>query len=177
MTAFIHGENLFLRALTPDDASDAYLSWLNDPEVLRFRGPKAFPTRRADMEAFLQRVQSGGDLHMAICLAGDGAHIGNLSLNAVNWVHGHAELSIMVGDRGRWGKGFGTQAIDLATRHAFHNMGLRRLWAESPNPRFNAAVKRLGWVHEGTKRQAFLLEGGHVDIECWGLLKAEWKPA
>lgn len=177
MTApsFLQGKTLILRPLSVDDASDAYLAWLNDAEVLRYRGPKAFPTRRADMERFLERIQGGGDLHLAICLIEGGTHVGNLSLNAINWPHGHCELSIMIGARDQWGKGLGREAIALATRHAFQSMGLRRLWAESPNPSFNAAVKRLGWVHEGTKRQAFLLEGGHVDIECWGLLKSEWK--
>jgi RimJ/RimL family protein N-acetyltransferase len=172
--AFIEGKTLILRPLSMADASDAYLAWLNDAEVLRYRGPKAFPSRRADMERFLERIQAGGDLHLAVCLRATGVHVGNLSLNSINWPHGHCELSIMIGARDQWGKGIGREAIDLATRHAFRSMGLRRLWAESPNPGFNAVVKRLGWKQEGVKRQAFLLDGNHVDIECWGLLKSEW---
>ena len=53
-------------------------------------------------------------------------------------------------------------------------MRLHRIWAESPNPAFNSAVKALGWSHEGTKRQTFLLDGQLVDVECWGLLKHEF---
>ena len=56
-------------------------------------------------------------------------------------------------------------------------MGLERVWAESPNPAFNGAVRSLGWTREGVKREAFLLDGNRVDIECWAVLRREWSPA
>lgn len=171
--AFVAGERVFLRPLSLTDANPEYLSWLNDPEVLRYRSPKAFPSRMEDLQGYLEHIAAAGDLHLAICLAGEGRHIGNLSISGIQWVHGHGDLAIMIGARGAWGRGLGREAIALAMRHAFHNMGLRRLSAASPNPRFNRAVASLGWVHEGTQRQAFLLDGRHVDIECWGLLKDE----
>lgn len=63
-------------------------------------------------------------------------------------------------------------AVSLA---AFESMGLHRLWAESPNPVFNATVKGLGWTREGTKREAFLIEGRY--IECWSILADQYLAA
>ena len=80
----------------------------------------------------------------------------------------------MIGATDVWGSGYGSEAIELLTAHAFTAMGLNRLSADSPNPAFNASMKKLGWVHEGTRRKAFLVDGQFTDFECWGLLASEW---
>lgn len=158
---FLVGKKVSLRALTLDDATVEYLAWLNDAEVLRYRGPKAFPTTMLGLRSWLE--SSTNDLRLAI--TAEGNHVGNIALNTINWLHGHAELSIMVGVSGR---GFGTEAIHLLSDHGFRSMRLHRIWAESQNPAFNAIMKKLGWVHEGTKREAFFVDSKHIDIECWG---------
>ncbi|HEY8274074.1 MAG TPA: GNAT family protein [Pseudolabrys sp.] len=172
---FLNGEKIFLRPLLPSDGSDEYLSWINDPMVLRYSGRKAFPSTRADLARFLDNLSGSGDVVLAICDADSRRHLGNVALNTIVWPFGSAELSIMVGARDVWGKGYGQQAIELVAAHAFGSMGLRRLWAESPNPAFNAVMEKLGWVKEGVKRQAFLLEGRYVDFVCWGLLRDEFR--
>lgn len=172
--AFIHGAKVTLRALTMGDLSEAYLGWLNDPEILRYRAPKAFPSTQAGMEQYVMSLGRSNDLVLAICLKADGRHVGNIALTQLLWVHRSAELSILLGDRNLHGQGIGRDAITALTRHAFDNMGLHRLWSESPNPAFNAIMRRLGWVDEGRKRKAFLLEGRYADIECWSLLREDY---
>lgn len=172
-TTFLETDRLTLRPLKPEDADNSYLSWLNDPDVLRYRAPKAFPSSMADLKRYLASVGERGDLHLAICEKAGGRHVGNVSLNSIQWVHRSAELSIMIGAKDVWGKGYAREAMERLVRHGFESMGLNRIWAESPNPAFNKAVERMGWRHEGTKRQAFLLDGGFVDFECWAILAAE----
>lgn len=172
---FLAGNNLTLRALTIDDAGPEYLAWLNDPEVLRYRGPKARPTTMPQLEAFVAGLADASDLVLAIIEAKSGRHIGNIALNTIVWVHGSAELSIMIGARDVWGRGYGREAIEILTAHGFDSMGLHRLWAESPNPGFNKAVERAGWRREGVKREAFLLDGAYVDFVCWSLLENEYR--
>lgn len=171
---FIPGHRIHLRPLSAADATPEYLSWLNDPEVLKYRAPKGFPSTIESLHRYIGSIPERGDLVLAICLP-DGRHIGNVALNTILWIHRHAELSIMIGARDTWGQGYGKEAIAAVTGHAFRNMGLNRLWGESPNPSFNAAVRGLGWTREGTKRQAFLLDGAFTDIECWSLLAGEWR--
>ncbi len=174
--SFIQTSRLLLRGLRPEDATEDYLGWLNDPEILKFRGPKAFPSGMEGLKSYLAGVGSRGDLMLAVCLRDGGRHIGNIALNSILWVHGSAELSMMIGTKDLWGKGYGKEAIYAVSHHGFHNMGLWRIWAESPNPAFNGAVRSLGWKHEGTKREAFLLNGERVNVDCFGLLRAEFVP-
>jgi len=172
---FLEGKSVVLMPLGRADASAEYLAWLNDPEVLRYRGAKAYPTTFAQLESWIDSLPARGDLVLAIRTRENRRHIGNISLNTILWSHRSAELSIMIGAKEAWGKGYGTEAIMLLTAHAFSAMGLHRLWAESPNPAFNAAMKKLDWVHEGIKREAFLLDGTFVAFECWSLLQPEWR--
>jgi RimJ/RimL family protein N-acetyltransferase len=172
--AFLETPRLVLGNLRPEDLTEEYLAWLNDPEVLRYRAPKAFPTDIEALKEYLGRVAAREDLLLAIRLKDTERHIGNITLNSILWVHRSAELSIMIGAKDMRGQGLGKEAIYGLSNHAFSSMGLHRLWAESPNPAFNRAVTTLGWKHEGTKRQAFLLDGDLVDIECWGQLKTEF---
>ncbi len=174
ISGFVNGKNIFLRKLSMNDANENYLKWLNDPEILRYRGPKAYPSNMEDLLSFIKHAQSSKDLCLAICLKKTGKHIGGISLTSINFIHRTAELSIMIGEKSEWGKGYGTESITALSRHAFLSMNLNKLWAESPNPSLNAILKKLGWSHEGTKKEMFLIEGEYVDVEFYGLLKSEF---
>ncbi len=60
--------------------------------------------------------------------------------------------------------------------HAFEKVGLHRVELEvlSANPRARHAYERLGFVHEGTRRQSLLWEGAFVDAHVMSLLAPEW---
>ena len=171
----IEGRDLRLTVLGRDDVTADYLSWLNDPHVLRFRTPKTFPMTMSQLKSWIEGIPASGDLVLAIRTKIGRRHIGNIALGTIQPKHRSAELSVMIGARDIWGLGYGTQAITLVTGYAFEAMSLRRLWAESPNPAFNQVVRKLGWIAEGIKREAFLLDGAYLDFECWSLLDREWQ--
>jgi RimJ/RimL family protein N-acetyltransferase len=171
---FIETPRLVLRGLEQADLNEAYLHWLNDPEVLRYRAPKAFPSVRDSLAEYVADARERGDLLLAICLREGGRHIGNIALGNIDWIHRSAELGVLIGATDLWGQGYAREAIAAVSGHAFSSMGLHRLSAGSPNPAFNAAVSSLGWKHEGTWREAFLLDASFVDIEFYGLLAGEF---
>jgi len=172
---FLQGRAVVLTSLGRADVSKAYLAWLNDTDVLRYRVAKTFPTTMKQLKKWIDEIPARGDLVLAIRACATRRHVGNIALNSILWNHRSAELAIMIGAKDVWGRGYGTEAVSLLTDHAFSAIGLHRIWANSPNPAFNAAMRRLGWRREGIQRRAFLLDGKFVDVECWGLLASEWK--
>jgi len=172
--AFVIGEKTYLRKLRQEDLTVDYLSWLNDPEVLEFSSRKSFPTGMEQLQKYYENLQSNPDLFLAICMKDSDKHVGNMSLNTIFWLHRSAELSIVVGDKSVWGKGVASDAIQALCRHGFMTMNLHRIWAESPNPAFNRAVNKLGWTHEGLRREAFFYKGEFIDFECTSILAPEW---
>lgn len=167
------GPRIYLRKLSVLDVQDHYLKWLNDPEVQKYTRRRDRKSTFEDLREFLQRAEHGSDYHLAICIRGTDKHIGNISLNSLDMKNKSGEISIMMGDKSEWGKGFGAEAVQALTDFAFSELKLHRLWAESPNPAFNALIKKCGWKKEGLRREAFLLENKFVDLECWSLLNYE----
>jgi RimJ/RimL family protein N-acetyltransferase len=45
----------------------------------------------------------------------------------------------------------------------------------APNDASRTLCERLGFVHEGTARQAQFADGEYVDVERYGLLVDEWE--
>lgn len=157
-----------MHLLTRAFASDQYLAWLNDPEVLRYRAPKSRTMTWDDMVAWLDDVPEDS---RRFAMTVDGRHIGNISLDGIQKHHATGDLGIMLGAKDAWGQGFGKEAIELLAQWGFKELGLHRISASSPNPAFNAIMRSLGWDHEGTAMEAFLYEGKRINIERWAILQ------
>lgn len=166
-------DRLYLRTLQPTDRSEQYLGWLNDPEVQQYTRRRGRTSTMVDIDNFIANTLESGDWHFAV-FTHENKHIGNISLNSVDVRNCSAELSIMLGDREEWGKGYATEAILGLTNFAFREIGLHRVWTESCNPAFIKLMKKMNWPQEGIRREAVKLDEGYVDYIDWAVLQTEW---
>ena len=69
-----------------------------------------------------------------------------------------------------------TEAIYLLARHAFDDLGYRRLeWkCDSLNVPSRRAAARFGFVHEGVFRQHMVVKGRNRDTAWYAITDAEW---
>jgi RimJ/RimL family protein N-acetyltransferase len=69
-----------------------------------------------------------------------------------------------------------TEAIYLMARHAFDDLGNRRLeWrCDAANARSRAAAARFGFTYEGTFRQHMIVKGRNRDTAWFSILDGEW---
>ena len=127
---FIEGKQICLRDVTSDDVTERYCAWLNDPEVNRYLETRFVPQTRDRVLAYVN-AQSGASesVFLAIVRKADDLHVGNVRIGGVDRAHGTATVALVIGEKTVWGKGIGTEAIRLATRYAFQELGLRKLTA------------------------------------------------
>lgn len=73
------------------------------------------------------------------------------------------------------GRGLITRAVEAMVAWAVDVRGMHRVeWRCVPeNEASRAVARRLGFVHEGTAREAFAHEGRRWDLETWALLATE----
>ena len=104
------GEALFVRLLTPADASEEDAKWLGDAETNRFLETKAatVPQLRDYIADHQERDDS---FLLGIFLRPDDVHIGNIKFEPIEISEGRAELGIMIGSPQHRGIGLGPQAI------------------------------------------------------------------
>lgn len=122
------GEKRYLRPLEKSDLNERYLSWVNDSKVTKYLEVGTFPTNMEKLEKYYDFMTNSPN-HIILAIIVGQKHIGNITLNDINWIHRTANLGIMIGDRDYWGKGYGTGAIKLMTQHAFGKLNLHKVWA------------------------------------------------
>src|SRR5207248_192937 len=123
------------RPLSVDDVSDRYVGWLNDPIVNRYSRRQFSTHTTADVRRFVEAI--GPDEGVLAIVTGDaGTHVGNIQFGPIDRRARCAEIRILIGDRSVWGRGYGTEAIYLVTRHLLSDLGLHRIEANSCNPAF-----------------------------------------
>lgn len=69
-----------------------------------------------------------------------------------------------------------TEAVWLLARHAFDDLGYRRLeWkCNARNARSMRAAERFGFVHEGLFRQHMVVKGENRDSAWFSIIDGEW---
>jgi len=172
------GRLVRLRAYEPEDVETLY-RWYNDADV-RTHLQMRYPLSRADETAWVERAKtvSYDACELAVETL-EGRLIGGVSLRTKGPEVRCAELGIALGDKTLWGQGYGTDTMRLICALGFQQLDLHRieLWVHAGNERAMHVYRRLGFVHEGTAREAFFRNGVRVDQHLMGLLATEFEPA
>ena len=176
MTSRIEAERLFLRELEASDCSADYIAWLADPEVNRFLETRHRKQDEASIVAFIDTVRSRDDEFLFGIFVRDGdRHIGNIKVGPIHPIHRRADVSLFIGDRGSWGRGYASEAIAALSRHAFEALGVEKLNAgmHAANAGSFRAFLKAGYREEGRRRSQALLDGVRCDVIEVGLLPGE----
>ncbi len=148
----LRGEHLALRPMTEADW-DVLVRWNTDPEVLWFTEGDDVSARTLEQ---VQRIYRGVS-QQAICFIAelDGVPIGEGWLQAMNERRILDEypgrdvrrIDLAIGEKRRWGQGFGTEMIRLLARLAFEEEGADLLvcFAGGHNPRSRRAFEKAGF--------------------------------
>ncbi len=168
----LSGRWVTLVSFGPDQITDRYVAWLNDPEVNAYSRRKGLRITAEDAGRYLSSLRA--DEHVLAILR-EGEHVGNVKFGPIDWQNACADISILVGERRAWGQGIGTEAVYLVSRHLLKTLGLNRVHADSFNPAFLGLVGKLGWRVEGVLRERVRLDGRFVDDTVVSLLAREFR--
>lgn len=153
------------------------MQWLNDPEVCAHNSHHVFPYTPAKARAYIESVQDlEQNIVLAIVAKDTGMHIGNISLQDIDYVSRSAEYAILLGERAYWGKGIATEASKLLLAHGFSALNLHRIYCgtSSKNTAMQALAESLGFEQEGVRKEAHFKNGSYADLIEYGLLAQDF---
>lgn len=171
---------LQLVGASPDEAGELYAKWSRDSEFLQlWQFSAALPRNAKKAQEWFRQEEAKlepGDYAFIVKLIEDGRSIGTTGLWSAHSPHRNAWVSIGIGERDLWGKGYGTEAMNLTLGIAFLELNLHRvnLNTFSYNPRAIRSYEKIGFVHEGVAREAMRRYGERADIVFMGILRDEW---
>jgi len=173
---FLKGERVHLRALTEKDLTEEYMQWLNDEEVCRHNSHAIFPNTEQKMKSYFNRLDNQKEVVLAIVHTERDRHIGNISLQNINWVSRNAEFAILLGDKEYWSRGFGEEAAKLIIEYGFSRLNLHRIYCGTfeENEGMKKLTKKLQMKEEGLRRDAIFKNGVYQNILEYGVLKNEY---
>ena len=157
--------DLTLQPFTESHLTEHYISWLNDPDVVRFSEQRHHDHSRASCKSFIRQFNEGPNTLWAIIEKSTGRHIGNIntSIDSPNKV---ADLAIMIGEKDVWGKGYGSQAWNAVMHYLFDRCAIRKITAGTMavNTGMLAIMRRCGMTIEGQRKGQFMVDGKPVDM-------------
>lgn len=174
----MRGKKIHLRLISLEDVTERYLEWLNDPEVNRYLETRFTEQTLESIRAFVsEKISSSNEFLYAICENEGDRHIGNIKLGPLNPHHRSADVSLFIGEKNCWGKGYATEAIFLLTQHAFDSLGLNKLRAGcyASNQGSAAAFEKCGWTREGLQKGMVQSEGREMDLILLGIRASEYR--
>lgn len=175
---FLKGERVHLRGLEEKDLTNDYLQWLNDEEVCRFNSHAVYPNTESRMKSYFTSLQDQDkNIVLAIIHTNSKKHIGNVSLQNINWIWRNAEFAILLGDKNFWGDGYGEEAAKLIVAYGFERLNLHRVYCGTldGNKGMMKLAQKLKMVEEGIRREAIFKHGKYIDIIEYGVLHNEFE--
>ena len=170
-------ERIRVRGLLPCDLDGNYPHWFNDLEVCRYNAHGVYPATRAEMENFIHSLTGDRSrIVWAVIEQSSNTHIGNVSLQNINWIYRSAEFAVIMGEKQYWGKGYASEAANLLLTHGFKKLNLHRIYCGTAltNRGMCKLAESLKMTREGVRRQALFLNGAYVDLVEYGVLRDEF---
>ncbi|MBS4537037.1 GNAT family N-acetyltransferase [Clostridium sp. D2Q-11] len=171
------GNKIKLREYTKDDVKKAQ-RYMNDPEVrgLLTPGIPYLYTLEDEEKWYASQSATNDTYSFAIETLEEGKYIGGCGINKVDWKNSTVTIGIFIGDKDYWGKGYGTDAMEVLIKFIFKEMNINKIKLNvfSFNERAQKSYEKCGFKVEGILRQEIFRDGEYHDDIIMSLLREEF---
>lgn len=181
MKDIYRGSLVRLSAADPQEISKAFSRSSRDSELMRLfsSSPTRAHSTKAAAAFYEKEAAATSESHFWFSIRSleDDRLLGETDLEVDHYAARNAFIGIGIYHRDNWGKGYGTDAMNLALRFAFYELSLNRvsLTVFEYNPRAIRSYEKAGFRHEGRSRGVLLKDGKRWDVIYMGILFDEWK--
>ncbi|WP_404454887.1 GNAT family N-acetyltransferase [Oceanobacillus kapialis] len=169
-------ERLTLKKMHDSDTDGLFALW-SDPAVTEFMNIPAFKDVAQAREMIRLLTSLAEEMkaqRYTIHLKGSGKIIGSCGYNVLDFTNQKTELGYELAKE-HWGKGYATEAIRTLVNYAFTELDMHRIEAkvEPQNRNSIRLLQKLGFIFEGTLRDAEKAKGEFVDLAMYARLRTD----
>lgn len=161
----LNGKLVSLTPFLVSDITPEYVSWLNDPQVVRYSNQRFIQHTEATCKAYFTGFRSTDNIFIKIERAADGLFAGTMTAY-VSVHHQTVDVGIMVGRRSLWGSGIGQEAWNILLNWLLSQPNVRKVTAGTMkcNMAMIKLMERSGMEFEAIRPKQELLDGVPQDI-------------
>ncbi len=174
----LRGEKVRLTAFRAADM-ETMTRWYQDENFIRLlQSSPAMPVTEHEWKQFYEDLPKlKNEFHFAVRPLESDDLLGWIGLDGVRWNHRTGSLVIGFGEAKNREQGYGYDALRLLLHFAFDELNLHRVFLSvfEYNKRAIRLYEKIGFILEGTQREALLREGQRYDVYNYAMLEHEWR--
>lgn len=176
MGSIIVGSGIEMVPFQEHFITEAYLSWLNDKETMRYSRQRFLQHTRESCLSYLSTFEGSPHKFWSVHRRPDGLQIGTVTAY-VDDRSAVADIGLLVGHPEARGKGFGREVWGLAMDYLFRVEDLRKVTGGTSAANVAMVKIFLHWrmALEGVRREQELIDGYPTDVLLFGMLRGEWE--
>ncbi len=168
---------LTLKPFKTDMVKPYYVDWLNDKEVNRFLETRHTQQTLTSCTEFVKNCEQDPNSHLfAIFITDNDTHIGNVKIGNINPRYLNGQISLFLGNKTYWHKGYGTETVQLISQYAFQQLALHRLeaWCYQQNTASLRIFQANQYKIEGINKESIIVNNHYSDLYHLALLQHEF---
>ncbi|MFD2829169.1 GNAT family N-acetyltransferase [Corticicoccus populi] len=170
---------VWLRDVSYCDVEERY-QWFLDKEVIKYLNvPQNYPpfTKEQTREWITQCINRTNGYEQKAIITEENQNIGWIDLKNIDSDDGEAELGIVIGDRGYWGRGYASSAMKEMLHYGFNNLNLEKIWlrVDADNQRAIKSYTKFGYREVALLKNDRIRHGKHIDRFKMEYLKSDFQ--
>lgn len=177
INSIFEGTLVRLCPINSEEDAKLYATWSRDSEYMRLSDWDPANLYAVSLVKTFLEKEDEGDCNFMIETTAERKRIGSIGLDGIDWSNRNACVGIGIGDKDYWGKGYGTEAMQLILSYAFTELNLHRILLQvfEYNPRAIHSYEKCGFRIEGREPEIMNREGRRWDVINMGILRSEWE--
>ncbi len=175
-----YGEKIRLRAIEREDLP-RYVEWFADSAVSENLSGQIPMSLTHEERWYEENLKQPLDQQaLAVDLRGSRGkweHIGGTGFHIIDKRNRFAECGIFIGAKKYWNKGYGRDILLTLLVYGFNTLNLNRvqLRVMEYNVRAIHLYETIGFIREGSMREAHFHRGRFWDMHLYSILRREWE--
>lgn len=172
----LRGAKVLLRPTRPSDIP-RQREFFRDAQLAELDSSSLEVYAQIDVEEFFQRPSASGGDTVLFAIDVRGEYVGYANLMHLKNSNKVFELGIVIGDRRHWGRGYGTEVVQLLLQHGFSELEGREieLTTHQKNERALACFSACGFREQRRIHGATLFDGEYVDMIEMSIAREKWE--